>query len=101
MTVDIDTRLREAGASLQRASFGLTPPEPRRRRPMALAVAVAAAVVVLVAGAAAVLRDDEDASIGVSTDPGGIPALVPEVVPPGLARVGTDDLPVAGGGPRR
>lgn len=108
MTVDIDTRLREAGRSLRQASQGLTAPagtpdRPRAHRRGAL-VAVAAVVVAAMALVAALVRDGGGTD-GVSTDPTSPtttaeptepadPRWTPTVVPEGLARQDAVDLPM-------
>jgi hypothetical protein len=94
VTVDLDTRMRAAGASLRRASERLTPegPPPGRSRPV-MGLAAVALLLLIAAGAMALLGDDHD-SPAVSTDPSGAPRLVPDQVPEGLAPTGAVDLPL-------
>jgi hypothetical protein len=97
MTADLETRARAAAAELRRAADDREPPEwspPRRGSGPRLAVVGAVAVVGLVAIVVAgwlVLTDEDGQQVASGGD--GIPELVPEVVPEGLAPADPIDLP--------
>jgi hypothetical protein len=98
MTADLDTRARAAAAGLHRAADDLEPPEweppSNRRRTGArlavAAVAVAGIVAVVVVGRAVVTDDPRQP---VASGSGGVPALIPDALPDGLAAAGAVDLP--------
>lgn len=95
MTTDIDTRMRAASESLRRSVEGLSggAPPHRDRRPL---VAAAMVVVVIVAAVVVVLWNDRrsDVVTDVTTEPSGVPRLLPEDVPDGLPAIGAMDLPL-------
>jgi hypothetical protein len=92
--MDLDTRLRSAGASLHRAVDVIpadTPPHPAPSRRPILAAAAAVLLVVAIVGMAVALRDGEE---GVSSDPDDVPRLIVDDPPGGLVLTGVADLPV-------
>ncbi len=100
MTADLDTRAREAAASLRRAAADLDrprlEPEGRRRavRPGRWLVVGAVVAVVAVAVVAVVAVSGPDEQGPVTAASGGVPILVPEAVPEGLEPTGAVDLPL-------
>jgi hypothetical protein len=102
--VDLDTRARAAAAGLrtaagQRPRPGWEPPGARHghgaRRPRpAFVLATVTAVIAVVAAAAvvAVTHTGDDDEV-VPTQAGGVPTLIPDVVPDGLTALGALDLP--------
>jgi hypothetical protein len=95
MTVDLDTRMRDARDSLRGAADHLSPGRPgrppRSLRPAAV-VAVAAAAVLVVVGVA-VRPDHHERLSTVIAPPSSVPRLVPAHMPPGVLAPVAGELP--------
>jgi hypothetical protein len=94
MNADLDTRLRSAADSLQRAAERLAPStqRPRSLRPAAHAVLGSMAVVALAVGILS-FRDRPDETATLPPSPAA-PRLIPEVLPPGHRPGGASELAV-------
>jgi hypothetical protein len=93
--IDLDTRLRSAGASLRASVEDLEPgalPSPGpARRPLLATAAVVLLVVAVVAAVAALRRDPDE---GVSTNPDEVPRLVLDESLLGMPATGAVELPL-------
>lgn len=96
--LDLDTRLRRAGASLHRAVDLIpadTPPQASPKSPNRVPLLAAAAAVLIVVALAAValsLRGDDEPPV--TTDPGRLPRLLAQNPVAGMELSGAADLPL-------